>query len=492
MKRNIFKTLAVVALAASMTSCGDDFLDTKNYKGVDVDNGLSNVAAVSNAVNGEYYWLHNYRFAGNYAINIGEIPTDMAYWNTATGHFDDIYQFTFTDQDNYLYGIWNYGYKVIDNSTRAIKAAKNLYESSSEDDKATLDVALGEAYALRGYAKLLMVNVYGHQVKVDGQDFSTQPGLVISDEPIAAFQEVERSTVGQTYESIISDFKAALEHFATAGGDQGQAVYFTKPAVEGLLGRTYLYMENFDEAYSYAQKALQDAGITSLATTAADYKALYNTTGSNSESLFYLAINSKDNFSANSCGTLWSTYGYLPSPKLRAMYGANDCRTSIFAYSDNNGVEYFKGGKFSDFQSGNAANATNYLVNASEMFLIEAEAKLRATTPDLAAAKEALLVVAKRNADIQGVDDLPTTKDDLFSFLKDERARELFQEEHRLWDLRRWNEKASVYAYGAPEVKYTYTNYNISDLVFPIPVDEINAGFGVKQNEWSNTLPKAN
>ena len=74
----------------------------------------------------------------------------------------------------------------------------------------------------------------------------------------------------------------------------------------------------------------------------------------------------------------------------------------------------------------------------------------------------------------------------------DERARELFQEGHRLWDLRRWNEKASVYAYGAPEVKYTYNNYNISDLVFPIPVDEINSGFGVAQNDWSKTLPKAN
>lgn len=492
MKRNIFKALAVVVLAASLTSCGDDFLETKNYKGVDVDNGLSNASAVANAVNGEYYWLHNYRFAGNYAINIGEIPTDLAYWNAATGHFDDIYQFTFTDQDNYLYGIWNYGYKVVDNSARAIKAAKSLYGASSEEDKVTLDIAMGEAYALRGYANLLMVNVYGHQIKVDGQDFSNQPGLVISEEPIAAFQGVERSTVGQTYDAIVSDFKASLEHFAAAGGDQEQGVYFTKAAVEGLLARTYLYMENYEEAYSYAQKALADANITSLTTTAAEYKALYNTTGSNKESLFYLAINAKDNYSANSNGTLWSTYGYLPSPKLRKMYGANDCRTAIFNYSTTNGVEYFKGGKLSDFQSGNAANATNYLVNASEMFLIEAEAKLRSANPDLAAAKAALLVVAKRNADIHTVDDLPATKEDLFSFLKDERARELFQEGHRLWDLRRWNEKASVYAYDAPEVKYTYNNYNVSDLVFPIPVDEINAGFGVTQNEWSNTLPKAN
>ena len=34
-------------------------------------------------------------------------------------------------------------------------------------------------------------------------------------------------------------------------------------------------------------------------------------------------------------------------------------------------------------------------------------------------------------------------------------------------------------------------NYDISELVFPIPVDKINAGFGVTQNEeWPNVMPK--
>mgnify|MGYP002660318181 FL=1 len=76
------------------------------------------------------------------------------------------------------------------------------------------------------------------------------------------------------------------------------------------------------------------------------------------------------------------------------------------------------------------------------------------------------------------------------SFIKDERARELFQEGMRLYDLRRWNERVSVYANSAPAIKFTYTNYEISNLVFPIPSAEINTGFGVTQNNWTNTLPK--
>ena len=76
-------------------------------------------------------------------------------------------------------------------------------------------------------------------------------------------------------------------------------------------------------------------------------------------------------------------------------------------------------------------------------------------------------------------------------FIKDERARELFQEGFRLYDLRRWNEKADLFATTAPTVKYTHTNFDIANLVFPIPASEINAGWGVEQNEdYASTMPK--
>lgn len=482
-----------ISLGTALVGCGDSFLETDYYKGVDVDNGLTSATTIRDAVNGEYYRLYYSYFAGNYAISIGDIPTDLSYWNGETNHFNEIYSYSFTDSYTYFSSIWNYGYKVVDNSARAIKAAQGMYADATSDDKTTLDVAMAEAYALRAYANFLMVNIFAHQVKVDGKDFSSEAGLVISEEHIPEFSEVTRSTVGETYNLILSDLANALQHFDAAGTDRGSKVYFTKAAVEGLLARVNLYLENYTEAYNYAKQALADAGITSVATTAAAYKALYNESGSNSESLFYLSIDDTHNFSANSCGTLWSTYDYSPSPKLLAMYGENDCRTAIMEWDDasTETVPKYGAGKYGNFGAStpNPANVTNYLINASEMFLIEAEAKLRASSSDINAAKEALLVVAKRNNDIKSVDDLPSTKAELLSFLQDECAREKFQEGHRLWDLRRWGVKADVYAIGAPYIQYTYTNYNISDFVFPIPVAEINASFGVTQNDWSKTLP---
>lgn len=350
---------------------------------------------------------------------------------------------------------------------------------------------MAEAYALRGYAQLLLTNIYGHQIKVNGQDFSSELGIVIIDQPKEALTKISRSTVGESYEAIINDLKNALSHFEAAGKDRGELQYLGKAATNGLLARTYLYLENWDEARNYAEQALKIAGITTLTNDANAYKALYNSEMSNSESMFALAITNTTNWSANSYGTLWSTYNFSPSPKLISMYATNDCRKILIDGRDKTSTEsepVYTGGKIAHFSSGNPARGTNYIVNAPEMYLIKAEANVQLNK--LNEAKEALLVVAKRNLDIKSTNDLPSEKENLMSFIKDERARELFQEGMRLYDLRRWNERVSVYANSAPAIKFTYTNYEISNLVFPIPSAEINAGFGVTQNNWTNTLPK--
>lgn len=493
MKKYIVKAFTLLALASGLSSCGDGFLETESYTGVDVEDGLSTVDNVKYALNGNYYNLIFYCFAGNYALAIGDIPTDITYWNTITGHFDDIYKFTFTDTDPYLERIWNYGYKVADNSARVIKGAQALYESADKENKDSLDLYMAEAYALRGYAQLLLVNIYGHQVKVNGNDFSSEQGIVTIDQPIAAMAHVERSTVGQNYEAIVSDFKNAIEHFDAAGGDRGELTYIGKAATEGLLARTYMYLEDWNNARTYAAAALKDSGKKIEAYDKKSYKALYNSETSDTESMFALGIDDTNNWSANSYGTLWSSYNFSPSPKLKSMYAVNDCRRALIDEQGENSTEtapVYTGGKIAHFSTGNAARGTNYIVNAPEMYLIEAEAGINLDA-DLTNAKTALLAVAKRNNDIKSISDLPSTKDELYSFLKDERARELFQEGFRLWDLRRWGEKASVYATDAPATSFTYTNYDISNLEFPIPAAEINSGFGVDQTaNWSSTLPK--
>ncbi|MBD5330676.1 MAG: RagB/SusD family nutrient uptake outer membrane protein [Bacteroides sp.] len=486
--KNIFiKALAGVMLTVGATSCGDKFLETNIYNGIDLDTGLNSVNNIGSALNGCYDRLYRYYFAGNYATNIGDIASDLAYWNGDKGHFNTINQFTYQPTDTYISYIWNYGYKVVDNSSRVIKACDALYADASASDKEELTLYKAEAKALRAYATLTMTNVYGHQIKVNGQDFSSSLGVVVVDEPVQAYEEVKRNTVGECYTAVVNDLKDAIAGFE-AVGDREDLFVFGEAAAYGLLARTYLYMENYSEAITAAQKAISLSGITTLTYDAKAYKALYNGGASNTESIFALAITTTNNWSANSCGTLWSTYGITPTPYCLALYGEDDIRKSIMTFAEEGSVPYYDGGKFGAYGTGNPANATNYLINAPEMFLIQAEAYLK--NNDEASAKNALLVVAKRNTAITSVSDLPSGSA-LMTFIQDERGRELFQEGHRLWDLRRWNKPAGLAAYDFPNIKFKFNNCQLADFLFPIPEGEINTGFGVEQNSnWQSVKPQ--
>lgn len=491
MKNILIKSLGTLLVAGALSSCGNDFLKTDMSNAVDSSTALNSVANIGSALNGAYYQFFYYPFAGNYATLIGDLASDIVYWNGQTSHENDIYQFTFQDTGLSSYYIWTYGYKVVDHTSRVIEASAKL-EDLSDDEQFELNVYTAEAYALRAYSNFVMVNTFGHQIKVDGKDFSGEPGIVVVDTPIAAFEEVKRSTVGESYVAILNDIKYAISLFES-NGDRGSLFYFNLAAAYGLAARINLYMENFADAKIYAQKAIDESGIHTLTYTADGYKALYNYGASNTESMFALAITMSDNWSANSCGTMFTTYDYSPSPWLLSKYGENDVRNAIMEFADNTTptVPEFGGGKFASFATGNPANATNYLINAPEMFLIMAESDLRSATPDLDKAKESLLVVAKRNLDITSVDDLPATKDELLAFLRDESARELFQEGHRLFDIRRWGVKSNAYAYGAPDIRFTFTDQDFSNVIFPIPTDELEAGFGVEQTpNWQDGLPK--
>ena len=61
---------------------------------------------------------------------------DMAYLNGSANHWTTINHYSVTADDSYLSSIWEYGYKVVDNSARIIKAGKELESTTADSDKA--------------------------------------------------------------------------------------------------------------------------------------------------------------------------------------------------------------------------------------------------------------------------------------------------------------------------------------------------------------------
>ena len=505
MRKSIINSILAVALASSLTSCGDKFLETEMSNGIDFEEALNSTSKIGTALNGAYYELMYYYFAGNYATMIGDMASDIVYKSGNSNHFTTFNRFTYAPTDVYLSSIWSQGYAIVDNATRVINAVDELFPTEEDPyNQAYLMVYQAEAKCLRAYAYLSMVNVFCHQAMVDGKSYLNQPGLVIGNEPLtdtSNIPQVKRSTIGETYSYLINDLEEAIEVFENVG-DQDYLFYFGAASAYGLLARANMYLENWDEAINAAENAIDYSGIYTLTYDWDDYARLYAGQATNNESIFALAIDDVYNWSANSCGTLYTNYGYSYSPYLFSLYGDEDCRVSIlwWKYGGQQFYEWeapqlcynssspnFGGGKF-NYGGGNTALATNYLINAPEMYLIMAEGYLN--KGDLTNAQENLLVVAMRDNAITSTDDLPSDADGLKAFLMDERARELFQEGFRLWDLRRWNNETNLYAIGAPNINFGKRGVKCGDIIFPIPADEVNTSYGVTQNEgWQSTRP---
>ena len=170
-------------LTVSATGCGDKFLDTDIYNGTDNETLLATPDGVGVALNGAYYRLSQYYFAGNYATTLGDLSSDIIYWNGDNNHQNASYEFNYLDTYYGFQYIWVYGYKVIDNAARVIQRADDLMPSFPEYES-DLYRYKAEAYALRAYAMFVLTNTFGHQVKVNGQDFSNELGVAIVDTPV--------------------------------------------------------------------------------------------------------------------------------------------------------------------------------------------------------------------------------------------------------------------------------------------------------------------
>ncbi len=482
MKKYIGYSILALALSAGFTSCGSDFLDNDPHQQVDTDKAITSAAELASALNGIYYQMGRSQFVGRNLVATGDVASDNSNHSGKTSHFYNIFNFAINENNAYLSDMWETGYKIVDFSTRAILAGNKIlagdFGAVSDADKAEVYSQLGQAYGLKAYATFMMANVYA--LPYNSANANTK-GLVLVNEPIKPFEKVSRASLQETYDFVLDNITKARECYAQNGVESPNGFYMSSAAVEALAARVNLYMENYDQAVSAAQKSI-DLKEGALIYDAAKYAALFDATDINSEDIFVVGKAANDNLSANSLNTLWSNYGVSYSSELSKLYYTDTIKVDdkkVVVEDIRLPLVKTTGGKYKGLPN-NAAVSNIPVFRLPEMYLILAEAKL--AKGDIAAAQEALLVVAKRNPAIEEVSDLPATKDELLAFIIDERRRELYQEGHRLFDARRLGLDMKV-SNGTQLL-------DSEKFVFPIPNKEINSGMGVEQNEsWSQYLP---
>ncbi len=469
--KNIF---VATAMTAMLSSCGNSFLDLNPHQQIDDKIAIVNPEDIATALNGVYYRLGGAAFCGRTYTALADVASDNTVHSAATSHLISLHNYTYSEADSYLEGIWESAYKVIDNSSRIIVAAEKMMETAHTSKLDLIKSGLAQAYGLRAYATFSVMNVFA--LPYTSENLNAQ-GAVLVYQPIEAGTMVSRSTVKESYAYILEQLEKAKEYANGLAFGASKHFYMNNIAIEALDARVKLYMNDFSAAKIAAEKALksyEEANGSDIVTDKTSYAKMYDENTDPTEAIFLIAKSASDYLSANSINTLYTNYGLGMSSSLIALYNDTDIRKEKLTKYVNN---VYKGGKFE-------STITNVPVfRLPELYLIIAECEAEAG--DAGEAAEALYEVAKRDLSIDSSDDLPSDLDALKSFIVDERRRELYQEGHRLFDARRRGETLSI-------------NDNTSRLVngmylYPIPAAEINSGFGVVQNEnWMQYYPVKN
>ncbi len=468
--KHIFKIFIASILFISITGC-DDFLSFEPSGALNADEAFSNARDIENALNGAYYTLGTYRLYGRNVVALGDIAADNMWMTGSTGHFDQIYKYTIVPTNGEILAIWAYGYYLLDRCTRLINAGNEILATSiTEEDKISINKSIAQAYALKALSHFTLVNVFG--LPYSEANRGTVGVVIVDENPIPAFTDISRSTVGEVYDQVLKEINAAKQNIDLA---DNSVFYFNAASLAALEARVKLYMKDYQGAITSAQEAITKRN-GALVMDPDTYVNMWFDIAATSEDIFTVGKTVDDNLSANSINTLYGSYNGKATSGLIKLFGENDMRLRLFG--DGTG-EQVRGLKYNGLPT-SAATSNIPVFRLPEMYLIIAEAKAHLGQSD---AVDFVYEIARRNPDLEK-SDIPTEKDALLQFISVERRRELFQEGHRWYDLRRTGELLT-----RDGGNFQISNWDASKFVYPIPADEVNAS-GLSQTEgWSDALP---
>lgn len=237
-------------------SCSKDFLDVTPTDGVQDEQTTSMKGGTEALVNGVHNVIYNTYFAqpfgtGQQSLNILYDTLGDDFFNSRPAFFMGQYRWTDHRQENGdLNGFaWNFYYKVILNTNKALKA---LDAEANSNDKSR---NLGEMYAVRAWAYHNLVQLFGKRY-VAGQA-NSQPGVVIRTEQ--DLSPKERSSVEEVYKLIDEDIiksLSLLENFPKAKSLDANKNRIQYATACGIAARIALTKGDYAAAEKYAELAI--------------------------------------------------------------------------------------------------------------------------------------------------------------------------------------------------------------------------------------------
>lgn len=478
------KALLVLSFAG-MTSCSKSFLDKQPYDAVALSSAIKNDADMNAAINGVYANLRSVNLYGRSLVVKGDLMSDNSFLTTSnSGRYTQWNQYTtLVNNDAYSNPIWTSAYIAIKNANQIINSSVATNDNVSQ--------LQAEAYAIRALMHFELVRNFAPAYTID----NTKPGVPI----VTSFDQNSlpaRSSIKDVYTQIIADLtKAASLVKYSIGGTMTfnltgstrtlNTSYITKYAISALLARVYQNMGDWANAKTAALDVVNSGGFTLAASTAySSYWASLNPRTDKLETIFEITSDANGNNGSDYLAGIFLTsalggaYGdILVVPSFYATYAATDVRKSLYSTGTRTGQA-----STAIYVRKYTGNTTDYddtkVIRYSDVLLILAEAYYN--TADPVNANLYLNKVAKqRDPSFLGYASTGTAiLDDIIN----ERKKELAFEGSRFWDLVRLKQTfTKVQDQDLPSANLTIAPGH-TNLVFPIPVAEINANPNITQN----------
>ena len=525
MKLNIkkYSLFAIGATLCGLTTGCNEWLAEKSPGSTSLEDFFVSGDACRQVVNACYAplaWEYNNSYFSEWFF--GDIASDDALkggQNVADGSDAyDIDNFKTNPNNTIVLDYYRAKYQGIIRCNLALEEVGNyeVDETLSKEDK---DCLLGQAYFLRGLYYFQLVRLFGGIPLVnevlDSSDKWIQP----------------RATADEVYASIISDLENAekmlYQKHEYAEEDLGRA---TKGAACALLAKVCLYHHDYDKAYEWSRKFVEDHYKTGRYSLVSNYAQNFTLAGENGpESVFeiqYLADPTSDygegyGFTRGTFTTILtrprmsslggnSGWGWNhPTQNLYDEFEEGDARreAAIGTPDDaglqevevnylgspyyNNKTSYSEYGTFPAIDHHSRSPLNYRLIRVADVLLMYAEAALE-SGKDLSGAKWALEEVrARARAYASAPNALPAfpgyrgysdNTESLRDAIRHERRVELAMEGHRWFDLVRWGIAAKVMdrdngSYGkneSAEARAEMASFiEGKHELFPIPAEEI-------------------
>lgn len=301
--------------------------------------------------------------------------------------------------------------------------------SKIKEDESRKNALLGEAHFMRALQFFTLVNIFGEPF-INEDQASKALGIPINKETSIKELFYNRSSLKDCYNYVEEDLLKAIEFFKK--GTEKQTIF--RPTLNTaylLASRLYLYKKNYEKSIEYSNLLIDRTGPSFGEVKDFPTNEFFFST-KNRGVLFSYSHTSLPYLYKISSGNI-----YKVSPELIQMISTNDERYKGFFYpasgssSQLSPDKYIKGTKVTIYGKN---------LRVEEAYLNRAEAEIMRDNGSTQKALDDINILRQQRIK-KGLPylRLTTDKEQALQWIRDERRMELCFENHRWFDLRRWN-----------------------------------------------------